>query len=308
MFQASACAKTILLGEHAVVYGQPALAVPVAGLLAKAEALPAEKGFFLEAPAIGLASALEDLPPDHPLAFCVRHTIAHLQIPLPSVRLRIQSEIPVASGLGSGAAVSTAIIRALAALAGRTLAPVEISALSFEVERIHHGTPSGVDNTVIAFERPILFRRGADPQFVHPGSVCHFLIAYSGIRGETRSAVAGVRERREREPALYDNLFREIGSLAEDGCDALQSGDSRRLGRDMNNCHGLLQAIGVSLPALDQLTDAARAAGALGAKLSGAGAGGNVLVLANPERREEILAALQSAGSRWEFAFTLPAG
>jgi mevalonate kinase len=307
-FSASACGKTILLGEHAVVYGQPALAVPVAGLEARAELLPADAGFFLEAPDIGLESQLEALPPDHPLAFCVRSAAAHLGIPLPAARLRIRSAIPVAAGLGSGAAVSIAVIRVLAASAGRTLPAAEVSTLAFEVEKILHGTPSGVDNTVIAYAQPIYFVKGGEPELVRPGADFHWIVANSGIRGETKAAVAGVRERRDRDPLRYDRLIREIGGLTERGRTALLRGDGPGLGRAMNECHALLAEMGVSLPILDHLAESARAAGALGAKLSGAGAGGNVIALADGPSRGGIRKALQSAGSCWDYSFTLPAG
>jgi mevalonate kinase len=307
-FSASACGKAILLGEHAVVYGQPALAIPVAGLEAYAELLPADAGFYLEAPDIGLESPLEALPPDHPLAFCVRSAVAHLGIPLPAARLRIRSAIPVAAGLGSGAAVSIAVIRVLAASAGRVLPAAEISSLAFEVEKILHGTPSGVDNTVIAYAQPVFFVKGGEPDLIRPGADFHWIVANSGIRGETKAAVAGVRERHDRDPFRYDRLFREIGGLTNRGRTALLRGDGPGLGQAMNECHAFLAEMGVSLPILDHMAESARTAGALGAKLSGAGAGGNVLTLADAAGCGSIRKALQTAGSCWDYAFTLPAG
>jgi mevalonate kinase len=295
--RATACGKIILLGEHAVVYGQPAVAVPVRSLRATAEFTPGPPPFRIEAPDIGLRADLQDLPAEHPLAFCVRHALESQRVRLPGGRLRIVSEIPVASGMGSGAAVSTAVVRALASAAGRTLSPAVVSEIVFEVERIHHGTPSGVDNTVIAYEQPVYFRRGFEPQILAAGAPALFLIADSGARSSTREAVDGVRERRARDEGRYEELFRRIGGLAEDGRGYLERGDLRRLGETLNACHDLLQAVGVSTPLLDRLTDAARKAGALGAKLSGAGLGGNIIALVDPGHCAAAEAELRASGA-----------
>ncbi|MBN1440696.1 MAG: mevalonate kinase [Anaerolineales bacterium] len=281
-----------------MVYGFPAVAVPVRGLRAAAEYSAAGPApCLIEAPDIGLHAALNDLPPDNPLAFCVRHAAAALKLDLAGGRLTVVSQIPVASGLGSGAAVSTAVVRALASAAGRTSSPMEISQIVYEVERIHHGTPSGVDNTVIAFESPVFFRRGEEPQLVAAGAPMDLLIADSGMRSKTRDAVGGVRERRQADPQRYDGLFRKIGELAEEGRRLLEAGQAAPLGAAMNRCHGLLTNLGVSTPLLDRMADAARQAGAFGAKLTGAGLGGNVIALVDPARIPEVEAALTASGA-----------
>jgi mevalonate kinase len=295
--RSSACGKIILLGEHAVVYGFPAVAVPIPCLRARAEYAENPSPLRIEAPVIGLSAFLDDLGAENPLAFCVRRTVESLRLEMPTGRLTITSEIPVASGLGSGAAVSTAIVRVLASAAGRVLPPEEISAIVFDVERIYHGTPSGVDNTVIAHERPIYFRRGYQPEILAVGSSMHFLIADSGIRTETRNAVGGVRERWQADPTHYDDLFRQIGELAERGREHLVSGRPEPLGKTMDQCHELLCAIEVTAPALDRLVNAARQAGALGAKISGAGLGGNVIALVDPALLPAVETALFSSGA-----------
>jgi len=295
--RATACGKIILLGEHAVVYGFPAVAVPFRSLRAAAEFSEESGRFRIEAPDIGLDAALDDLPEKNPLAFCVRHTLEVLHKKIPEGRLILTSDIPVASGLGSGAAVSTAVVRVLASAAGKNLSPLEISRIVFEVERIYHGTPSGVDNTVIAFERPIFFRRGDEPEILAVGAPMHLLVADSGIRSETRDAVGGVRERRQADPERYDGLFRQIGELAEAGRRQLEAGQTESLGAAMNHCHDLLRAIEVTTPGLDRLVDSARQAGAFGAKLSGAGLGGNVIALVDPRRIPAVESALQTSGA-----------
>jgi mevalonate kinase len=308
IYRASACGKMILLGEHAVVYGFPAVAIPVAGLRARAELAESGAAFTIDAPAVGLASALEDLPPDHPLAFCVRRTAEFLATAIPAARLTISSDIPVASGLGSGAAVSTAIVRVLSAAVGRSPTPAEISRIVFDVERIYHGTPSGIDNTVIAYERPVYFRREREPDLLRIGARMQWLLADSGVPSETRSAVGGVRQRWQADPARYEDLFRKIGALADLGRRALENGNEKSLGETMNRCHELLQAVGVSTPELDRLVDAAHRAGALGAKLTGAGLGGNIVVLADPQELEGVESALRGEGAAAVYRTTLEPG
>src|SRR5690606_29176624 len=111
----------------------------------------------------------------------------------PSATIRIRSDIPIASGLGSGAAVSTALARALCALLERELDDAALNTLIYEVEKIHHGTPSGIDNTVIVYERPIYFMRGKPIQPVTIGAPFTLLIGDTGKSASTREAVAGVR-------------------------------------------------------------------------------------------------------------------
>ncbi len=303
--RASACGKIILLGEHAVVYGFPAVAVPVRSLRTRAELDEGSAPLRIAAPLISLDAPMADLPAGHPLVACIRRTAEALGSAVPGGRLTITSDIPVASGLGSGAAVSTAIVRVLAATAGRDLPPAEVSRIVFAVEQIYHGNPSGVDNTVIAYESPIFFRRGQEPEILAAGAAAHLLIADSGVPGRTRIAVGGVRERRDADPARYDELFRRIGDLAEEGRGHLESGHIPQLGATLDRCHELLRAIEVSTSALDRMVEAARSAGAYGAKLSGAGLGGNIVALADPARLAAVEAALRASGAAAVFHTTL---
>ncbi|MBC7227370.1 MAG: mevalonate kinase [Thermoflexales bacterium] len=295
--QASASGKVILLGEHAVVYGRPAIAVPLSGLRATATLTPHPGPFHIQAPAVEVDAPLSELPPDHPLARIVYLTAEHIRRPPPDALLRIESDIPVASGLGSGAAVSTAIVRALAAWYGVPLDPPTISALVYEVERIHHGTPSGIDNTVIAYERPVHFIRGRPPEPLPVGATLHLLVADSGIPSQTREVVGDVRRHWEAEPARYEKLFDRVAEEVEAARQAIAQGDARALGRRMDANHELLREMGVSAPVLDRLVEAARRAGALGAKLSGAGRGGNVVALVEESAAESVEGALRTAGA-----------
>jgi mevalonate kinase len=223
--------------------------------------------------------------------------------------------------MGSGAAVSAAIIRAIAdAAAGRqssvisrqsavggrrsavsrppsALSPADVSALVYEVDKLHHGTPSGVDNTVIAYGQPVYFVRGQPPQPFPIGQSFRVAIADTGIRSPTKITVGDVRRAWQQEPARYEALFDRIAAVVESARAAIAAGHPHQLGPLMNQNHALLQALDVSCPELDALVSAARAAGAAGAKLSGGGRGGNMIALVTEETAAGVATALTAAGA-----------
>jgi mevalonate kinase len=296
---ASACAKIILLGEHAVVYGRPAVALPLPEIRARAEFIQESSPFTLDAPQIGVNARLDELSPNNAMVQVLRIVSSRLGGSLPAGRLRVLSDIPVAAGLGSGAAVTTAIVRVLAAALDRPLTPQQISDIVFEGERVFHGTPSGIDNTVIGLERPVLFVSGSPPEALALGGSFDFVVADSGDRCETRVAVESVRQSWWRDPPGMEKLFDEVGECVGLAVEALRVGSLADLGRLMNRNQELLQAIGVSTPLLGRLVAAARDAGALGAKLSGAGMGGSMIALAPPGGSPAIVQSVRAGGAAW---------
>jgi mevalonate kinase len=299
LIESSAPGKVILFGEHAVVYGKPAIAVPVTEVqvIVTAEPAPLGNGLTLVASDLGESVSLSTARPDEPLAVAARLTLAHLSLPEPDVTLIISSTIPIASGLGSGAAVSTALIRVLASFLGRRLDPATVSALVFEVEKIHHGDPSGIDNTVVVYEQPIYFAREQPVQRLNVGAPFTLLIGDTGIRSPTKKAVEHVRQGRKRYPARYDALFDQIGDITDEARQAIETGDVDALGSLMDDNHKLLIELGISSPKLSDLVEAARLAGALGAKLSGAGQGGNMIALVDDDLIEEVTEELRETGA-----------
>jgi mevalonate kinase len=299
MTTSSAPGKIILFGEHAVVYGRPALAVPVTELQARVEVTPASKlGIHLHAPDIGLKSELSRLNPKNPLVKAVEGVLAYPGMPAcPAITIHISSTIPVAAGLGSGAAVSVALIRALAGFLGQTLPYGEVSALAFEVEKLHHGTPSGIDNTVIAHARPVYFITGQPMELLTPGAPFYLVIGDTGIPAPTKESVADVHRLWQAHPDRVDPVFDAIGSLAVSARARLLSGEWRALGELMDANHALLQELSVSCPALDNLVKAAKNSAALGAKMSGGGRGGNMIALVEKENASAVAEALKEAGS-----------
>lgn len=302
MTTASAPGKVILLGEHSVVYGRPAIAVPVADVQATAVVTSEreEPGVAIHALDIGQTIDVVSAPEDEPLSLTVRNVLACAGVRPNDVRLSvtIHSTIPVASGLGSGAAVAAALVRALARHLGLDIDTSQVSSLVYETEKIHHGTPSGVDNTVVTYEQPVFFRRGQPIETFRVGQPFWLAIADSGLPSVTRETVADVRAAWQQDPPAYEDLFDRIGALVVAARGAIEQGDPALLGNGMNRNHGLLQEMGVSSPALDALVIAALDAGAYGSKLSGGGRGGNVIALIDLAHKEDVREALDAAGAR----------
>jgi mevalonate kinase len=300
---ATAPGKVILFGEHAVVYGRPAIAVPVTQVRALARVEPAARGAGLTFVAVNLERryALAEARRDDPLAEIVRRVLVHLKrTRAPDAVVTLDSSIPIAGGMGSGAACSTAIARALSAYLnrGRPLDDDTINDLVYQVEKLHHGTPSGIDNTVIAYNRLVYFKRGELIQTFNVPAPFQLAVADTGIRSPTKIAVGDVRKAWEAEPARYERLFDSIGTLAHDARLALEEGAVDKLGWLMHTNHVLLRQIGVSCPELDALAEAAEAAGSAGAKLSGGGRGGNLIALVNAANVDLVKEALLRAGAK----------
>jgi mevalonate kinase len=301
MTVAYAPGKVILFGEHAVVYGQPAIAVPVTQVRAKAtvETAPASQGISIIAQDLEQSYSLEQAPPDDALRAIVVNTLEQMRVGTQQdLTITVSSTIPIARGLGSGAAVSTAIVRALGKHFGNRMIPQAISNLVYETEKIHHGTPSGIDNTVIAFEKPVYFVKGKRMETFLVKRPFLLAIADTGIASPTKIAVSHVRQRWEREREKYEDIFDEIGTIAEMGRQAIEQGEIETVGQLMNENHRRLQLIGVSSPELEGLVEAARQGGALGAKLSGAGRGGNIIALVTQETRSRVDMMLRLAGAK----------
>jgi mevalonate kinase len=228
-----------------------------------------------------------------------------LDVPAPDASITLRSDIPMASGLGSGAAVSAALARALSAAVGK---PLEIDALNemvYEIEKRHHGTPSGIDNTVICYEQPVYFVRGEAIRPLYVSGKFRFIIGDTGQASLTKPAVAAVRALYDENETFVQRLLSEVRIIVDEAREALAQGDAKALGNLMIANHALLQSLTVSSPDLDHLVSAALDAGALGAKLSGGGRGGNMIALADENNSNDIVAALHAAGAARVITMTL---
>jgi mevalonate kinase len=285
-----AAGKVILLGEHAVVYGRPALA---AGL-----PLPLEVELTAGTGPLRLESDRPELADDAKPLAVVREAGAVLGIATEGLVVRVRSELPPGVGLGSSAALSVAVLRAVAAAAGRVLARDDELALGRRLEGVFHGTPSGIDPAAAALGGCFRFVRG-DPPTLTPLRLARPLPLVVVLWARSRStaaAVGALRARWEAERARYEAMFDAVAATVEAGAVAAERGDLAALGRAFDRNQELLEALGVSTPEVGEAVAAARRAGALGAKLTGGGAGGAVLAVV--EDGAAVARALGAAGVR----------
>jgi mevalonate kinase len=302
MTTSSAPGKIILFGEHAVVYGRPALAVPVTQVHADVEVTASrDNQIWIHAPDISLLSILDALPSDHPIAAAIRSVFSALGIsPLPPLEIKITSTIPVASGLGSGAAVTVALVRALSSFISQSdlLSLEEVNSFAYEIEKLHHGAPSGIDNTVVTYAKPVYFVKGQPIETFRVGAPFTLVIADTGIPAPTKESVGDVRKLWEADKPRWERVFDQIGEIARQAKEQIENGEWQSLGALMNANHALLQTLTVSSPELDHLTETARRSGASGAKLSGGGRGGNLIALVEADRSARVAKSLLSAGAK----------
>ncbi|MCX4244462.1 mevalonate kinase [Paraliomyxa miuraensis] len=293
--RAQAHGKTIVLGEHSVVHGYPALAAGLPGgvtLTASPRPDPRQPS-TLRIPAWGIDLELR-VESEHPVARAALEVLGHCDGPLTGWAIAAQSTLLPGAGLGSSAALTVALARLALGPHADVGAVVEASLAG---ERIFHGEPSGLDSQVAARGGLLRFVRGQEPTPIPLSEPLPLLIVPSGVERRTAVQVAQVRARVERLPALGRPLLEVLGRSVDEGIETLRASkgphDRARLGEIMQVAHGVLAALGVSCAALDALCSTALRHGALGAKLTGAGGGGCVLVLPGDDPRPIIDAFTQ---------------
>jgi mevalonate kinase len=277
--------KIILVGEHAVVHGHAAIA---AGISAGVAAQAAPGAGRLRVPAWSLEAIADD-------GTAVGRALAAVldRFDARAFDFTATAGIPSRSGVGSSAALAVALARAAAAATNREDAAL-IAAAVADAESVFHGTPSGIDAAAATTGAVGRFTRTGGWRRIPVLQSMTICVGLSGRPRDTVAQVAGVRRLRER-LAAADGVLDLMGRLAGDAEVALARGDVDGLGRIFDTAHGLLAAIRVSSPELDALVHAARAAGAVGAKLTGAGGGGAVIALA-PGHERDVLARWRDAG------------
>ena len=174
----------------------------------------------------------------------------------------------------------------------------EVNAFAYEIEKIHHGTPSGIDNTVVTYAKPVYFVKGQPIETFTVGHPFNIVIGDTGLSAPTKESVGDVRKLWEADNVKWEGVFDRVGEIAGQARTATESGEWKDLGALMNRNHALLREMTVSSPELDTLVSAAVKAGALGAKLSGGGRGGNMIALVEANQAGIIAKSLMQAGAR----------
>lgn len=261
--------KAILLGEHAVVYGVPAL---VAGLEMGATAAAAI------APELAIDWLDERLPESDPLY----EALARLTqaFGAPPVHLRLELALPSGMGLGASAALGVAAARAVRALGSNLSQPLGPAVDAWE--RVFHGNPSGVDAAAAELGGVLRFVRGESPEPLELAQPFDLCLCLAAPPASTKEMVEQVRRQRDDDPNAFQEKLNEIRRLVEAGAAALAEGDTARLGALMSRNHEILRGWRLSTPELERARDLAEAAGALGAKLTGSGGGGALIAVGDP--------------------------
>jgi mevalonate kinase len=305
---ASAPAKVILFGEHFVVYGEPAMVIAIdKRAYAKAENR-SDKRLYIHSSNLNLAACFEGehfkVEKGDPKEARIKFEPVRLAVEKilekhgenVGLNIEINSTVPVAAGLGSSAAVVAAVTTAVSKLLNVNISKEEVFRITYEAEKIVHGTPSGIDPAIATFGGALLFQMDTGFKPLEVKMDIPLVIGDTGIERSTRVQVDKVRELRERYPQIMESFTWAARQIVMRALEALKERDLETLGELMNINHALLYGIGVSDESLEWLINAARKAGALGAKLTGAGGGGCMVALARNEKLEEVSEAIQRAG------------
>ncbi|OZG50430.1 mevalonate kinase [Bombiscardovia coagulans] len=292
-------AKTILIGEHSVVYGHPALALPLHSLKMQAWATPIASGQQAQLEALDYSGSLEESGGTFGgLKRAVEVTLNFLHHPQQAFNIRTQSDFPAGRGLGSSAAASGAVIRAILDAYDVEVSREQLLDLTNQAEKITHGHPSGLDAATTSGLKPVRLAAGS-MSTIQPQGDAYLVIADTGVVGSTKEAVEGVRSRFQEDPTGVGQLMDSLGEQSEAAIRDLENGQMESLGHRMNEAQVLLNALQIGHPKLDLLVETARSCGALGAKLTGGGLGGCVLALASTkEDADRISKALRSDGAQ----------
>lgn len=285
--------KVILLGEHAVVHGYPAIAVGIErGVHAEAE--PAERDLLLLDP---WNLRLEPDPEgDEPLARAFAAVLAGYG-DRPPLRVSATVELPAGAGLGCSAAIGVAVVDAIDTALGKKRSREALAEAALAWEKVFHGNPSGIDNTMSAVGGVALFRRGEPLQPLRSNKPLHLVVGYSGESSSTKEMVASVRRQLEQDPERVTKAFEGIESLVRNAKLAIEAGDVVALGQLLDLNHTLLSSLMLCTTKLDAMCQRAREAGALGAKMTGAGGGGCMFALAAKREEAERLRDVLGEGA-----------
>ncbi len=301
--KASAPGKAILFGEHAVVYGKPAIAMAI-NKRTCVEVLDTQKNNInVNVKDLGITGAIDfdkrTIISDSPKKGILKYILEALKKTHDGsgLEINIDVNIPIGGGLGSSAAVTVATIAAVSACNEKNLSREEIAKYAHEVELEVQKSASPLDTTISTYGGLIYLERDAedivqlDIDYDIP-----VVIGCTDTRGNTGKLVEAVRLRRDIYPEIIDPVIDSIEMITEDAKEAILNNDKKRIGELMNINHGLLDALGVSTKELSSMVYTARNAGACGSKITGAGGGGSIIAYC-PDGTEKVISAINEIES-----------
>lgn len=300
----TSCGKVILVGEHSVVYGKPAIALPLKSRTTTVSISATNTPTSIKSDYYkgDLESAPREL---EGIRVLIKYLINHLNLDDLNFYVSIESTIPSQRGMGSSAAVTLAIIRAFYDYCDRELEVTELRKLAMISESIHHNNPSGLDLETLLSNSAIYFTKGNGAVEIPMHIQGYLVVGDTGKSGVTSQAVELFASNLNKRPVMGVKL-EQLSSLAEVVQLALQDGSVDYLASAMNKAHALLKAFEVSDPMLDKLVDAAIRSGAIGAKLTGSGLGGCMIALCRSISEAQTVAqALINAGAKDSFIINL---
>ncbi len=295
MAESSGFGKVILFNEHFVVYNIPAIASAI-GMKTVTSIEPADKLTLIDNRKETPGYKKEKMGQQKNSLKRIIHAAG---IDNPNIKIIIEGDLIASSGIGASAASCVAIASALSDYFNLGFSDKKINEIAYEGEKGYHGTPSGIDNTAATYGGLVWFKKGKPNviERLNIQSPVEIVIANTGIVADTSKVVAGVRERKEKNPGKYNKIFNDAEKLVYDARKALEVFDLKRVRALMNENHSLLQEIGVSCKELDFLVKLAKDNGAYGAKLTGGGAGGNMVALTPTKHlQEKVASAIEKEG------------
>jgi mevalonate kinase len=285
--------KVILFNEHFVVYDVPAIASAIdRKTVATVERCAENKDYILHDNRPATPGYKQEKMAHQKDS--IRRILAAMNID-ECVEITLDGNLKAASGVGASAASCTAIARALSDEFALRMNEDEINAVAYEGEKGYHGDPSGIDNTCATFGGLVWFTKTEGMRRLTLKRPVEIVMGNTGVVADTKKAVAGVRERREKNRTLYDALCSRARLLAHEAREALTAADWPTVGKLMDMNHTLLQEIGVSSEELDTLVEVARRTGASGAKMTGGGLGGYMVALTPGTRVQKAVATATEA-------------